>query len=107
MTDQVIADENGLALTQRSELKTVRWAQIDEIYGFKNDLGVVDQICMAIESEGQLTRVNEDTGGWTEFVTGLHTHLTECTPFSEWFLEVALPPFETNPIRIYKRVERL
>jgi hypothetical protein len=101
----IIHDLSGLYLTLSGKIETeINWNDVKEVFVFKRDLYVVDQICMAFVTSGDLSiEINEEMGGWDELVHKLPEYLPGCKSFEAWFLDVMQPAFETNLTKLYQR----
>jgi hypothetical protein len=78
---------------------------VTDVYAFKRDCFTVDQICLLVGNPelDQWIQVNEDDGGYSQFIAELPVHLVGCPSPDEWWKSVALPPFETQWTQIYHR----
>lgn len=82
----------------------IPWAEINTIIVYKKDLYTSDLICMYIASTNdRVLEIDETTRGWENLVENLTHYLPTASTFEDWFLEVAFPAFETNPVIIYSR----
>lgn len=80
------------------------WSEVLRVVSFKRDLFTVDLICLQLTfMELESVEVDEDMGGWQEFVEALPGSLPGARPFSEWFKDVAFPAFATNETIVYDR----
>jgi hypothetical protein len=69
------------------------WAEVSGIFGYKIDLLVVDQIRLAFEVEGGVTRiVTEDMAGFESLKEVLSLHFEGMK--GSWWLETVFPAFE-------------
>ena len=84
----------------------VAWQDVIRVEAFKIDLFTVDQICIElILRDGYALEINEEMDGWFELMEKLPEYLPGCKKFHEWFMNVAVPAFETNETTLYQRDE--
>jgi hypothetical protein len=100
-------DSSGFALHSRprpGEVHRMTWMEVTKIGVYNRDMITTDMICMFVEgSEGGGLQLDEEMDGWQSFAEALPAHLPGCKPWSEWFMSVAFPAFETNLEVIYQR----
>lgn len=101
-------DSDGLTITdlraRAPKPLTMAWAEVVRARAFKRDLLTVDCICLLLErADGTGVELNEEMARWESFVEALPKHLPGCRAWSEWFLAVAFPAFETNETQVYER----
>ena len=107
---EIICDENIITvswLTIENERghRNARWDDVILITAFKQDLWVVDRICLDIVlMDGSYIRVDEEMKGWDSLVQKLPDYLPGCKPFDEWFAAVAFPAFELNETPVFERL---
>lgn len=93
-------------LRERSgtNISEMNWSEVERVFVYKMDAYTFDVICMAFVSEGgRVVEINEQMRGWKYQIEDLPEFLPGCKSFSEWFMEVAFPAFETNMTEIYKK----
>jgi hypothetical protein len=82
----------------------VPWSRVVSIHAFKEDLMVVDRICLRLGlGDGTTAVLSEDVAGWKDLVDALPDYLPGCLPFHEWFFAVAFPAFDPNATELYRR----
>jgi len=108
MEAKILLASYGVNVLNDEGSKHYDWNDILSAFVYKKDLITVDLICMALESKGGETLyVDEEMAGWKDFVDNSPEHLPGCVSFADWFIAVAFPAFETNPILIFKRDDGL
>ena len=84
----------------------VSWQDVIRVQAFKRDLYAVDLICTElILRDDRALEINEEMDGWDSLVQKLPEYLPGCKKFHEWFMDVAIPAFETNETTLYQRDE--
>ena len=100
-------DSSGFALHSRprsGEVHSMTWAEVTQVSVYKRDMITTDMICMfAKKLNGEGLQLDEEMDGWQMFVDSLPVHLPECKPWSDWFMRVTVPAFETNHEVIFQR----
>jgi len=86
----------------RQPKASVRWNSVETVLAFKRDLLTVDLICLAFGAAEGAIEVHEEMPGWEQLVEQLPSKLPGASPFSEWWQQVAQPPFATCITTIYK-----
>lgn len=87
--------------------QNINWREVKNIIVYKKDLYTFDQICMVIEvAPDRIIEIDETASGWEHLVTNITTYLPSTLALEKWFLDVAFPAFEINPIKIYSRSEK-
>jgi hypothetical protein len=82
----------------------MQWSQVQRVTVFKEDWFTVDCICLAMGAvDDKALWVDEDMAGWQVFVEALPNYLPGCTPWNNWFSDVAFPAFATNLTEVYNR----
>jgi hypothetical protein len=105
----VQCDEAGFTLIVRKGERTeqtqhLKWDCVTGVFGYKRDCLTVDQMCLAIGSDAdQWIEVTEDDEGYEHLIKQLPTHLAGFPTSEGWWQKVALPPFETQWTRLYRR----
>lgn len=84
--------------------KKIKWTEIEAAYVYKRDAFTTDLICLAFQmSDGSSVEFNESMAGWQNMIENIPEYLPNCVKFSDWFIQVAFPAFETNLTEIYKK----
>jgi len=94
---EVRFDDQGFTVLEKEEKKaSVRWSEVLEIFAYKLDLGIYDEICVGfrIDSAGTHWWVSEEFNGYREFIEELSRRFPEIR--TDWFLDVAFPAFVEN-----------
>ena len=100
----IVHDLSGLRLTLPGKIENeINWNDVKEVFVFKRDLYVVDQICMTFVTDQYIIEINEEMVGWQELIQKLPDYLPGCKSFEAWFLDVIQPAFETNLTKLYQR----
>jgi hypothetical protein len=85
---------------------TVPWLAIRRVTAFKQDLFVVDLICLSLElNDGRTVNLNEETQGFQAFSEALPRYLLGARAWESWWPEVAFPAFATNVTPVFERRE--
>jgi hypothetical protein len=79
------------------------WTEVTTALVFKRDCLTVDLICMAFGSAAGVVEINEEMQEWQNVVRSLPQYLPGCLSQEAWFLQVAVPAFEPNPVCIFRR----
>ena len=87
----------------KGDASELRWSEIEEVHAYKRDLFATDLICLAFKKSAteEYYEVHEEMVGYHDLLEALQRHLPRFT--LEWFLDVAVPAFETNHQIIWKR----
>lgn len=105
---KVEARPDALYVQQGAEEKlNAAWNSITEIVCYKRDLYTVDQLCMLVRIDDKMIELNEQMEGWSELCSTLHELLPGSISFTDWFMYVGFPAFETKALTIYKKGETL
>jgi hypothetical protein len=94
---EIALEADGFSVVRRGTLLfRVRWAEVLEVFAFKENWGTYDRICLGfrVSDAGDYYRVDEDTPGYP----GLLEELARVYPDLDknWWLKVAFPAFATN-----------
>lgn len=117
---EIIFDDNSVILKEKlypifkllallqgkptTKVQTIQWNEVLEAYIYKRDIFAVDLICLSLKTTtGASLELNEEMKGWKNLVDNLSKVLPNCPAFEEWFMEVAIPAFELNLLKIYPR----
>jgi len=82
---------------------TFRWAAVSAVDTYKRDCLIVDCICVAVETPDGGVELNEDMNGWEAFIDTVETHLPGFPARNQWWQKVAIPAFEANHRRLWRR----
>lgn len=100
-----IYDENGFILTESLGAAHYAWADIEAVFGYKEDEYVTDEICFeAFFKAGSRLKMTESTPGWYQFIRRLSEHISSIPP--DWHIEIAVPAFETKLTLLYDKQGR-
>jgi hypothetical protein len=80
------------------------WADVVEIRTFKRDLGVVDDIRLAIQAGDFWYDFSEDLPGFRQLSDEMRAAFPEIP--RDWYMDVMQPPFATNERVLFRRAER-
>jgi hypothetical protein len=94
---EIALEAYGFSVVRRGTLLfRVRWAEVREVFAFKEDRGTYDRICLGfrISDAGDYHRVDEDMPGYR----GLLEEMARVFPDLDkgWWQKVAFPAFATN-----------
>jgi len=99
-------DESGVTQTSISgDGIRLTWDQIAAVYAYKRDCFTMDQIRLIIGNDELeiWIEIAEDDAGYADLVSYLPRHLPGCPSVESWLQSVALPSFETQWTKIYRR----
>ena len=89
---------------RRQEAVTMSWQDVSQVTAFKRDLFTVDCICLFLARSDDIgVELDEEMASWKSFIEALPQYLPGCKPWSEWFMDVAFPAFETKLTLVYDR----
>jgi hypothetical protein len=73
----------------------LRWADVKEIFAFKDDVFAYDIICLGfrLDDDGTYLKIDEEHEGYKELLAFLPTVFPVAR--TDWFFEVAFPAFAT------------
>jgi hypothetical protein len=94
---RVICDESGFTVVDDGKtLARVAWAEVLEIFAYKQDLLTMDMICLGfrVKDDGTFRVVSEEDLGYKEFLAELPRRFSGLR--TDWFETVAYPAFATN-----------
>lgn len=92
------------AVQPEANPSSMKWSEVVKVTAFKRDLFAVDLICVFLSTaDSSGIEVDEDMGGWDEFVKGLPNNLAGCKAWEQWFTEVAFPAFDPKMTEIFNR----
>ena|SRR5947209_20261531 len=101
---RLVPDEEGLAV-QREDgppVRTFRWNEVAEIWTFKLDCFVVDDIRLAFRvADGWWYEFSEDGEGFFDLRQKIEAVFAEIP--EDWYGTVMQPPFARNGRRLYPR----
>ncbi len=76
---------------------------VERVFAFKADQLSHDEIFVQVEfTQSPSMLVSEAMEGFQEFCEALEKSLEGCTPFTDWYFKVMLPPFERSITPIFK-----
>jgi uncharacterized protein (TIGR02996 family) len=96
--------EDGFLVIRRGEIWVrVRWSDLEDVFAFKQDRFVVDEILLQFRVRGAKTvfTVSEELVGYNEFVARMQQEFPEHN--KGWWRQVAFPAFATNPTLVWVR----
>ena len=97
--------DTGFNLQEHRGVTHYNWADIETIFGFKEDRFTTDEICMDIFfSDKTSIRLTESTPGWYQFNKRLNNAIP--TVSDNWDTEVVQPPFATNMTLLFDKDHR-
>jgi len=92
------------AVQPKANPNSMKWSEVAKVTAFKRDLFAVDLICVLLsKADSSGIEVDEDMGGWDEFVKRLPNNLAGCKAWEQWFTEVAFPAFDPKMTEIFNR----
>jgi hypothetical protein len=97
-------EDGGFIFQFKSEQQKIKWAEIERLIAYKQDLMTTDEICMDIVFNNWQATISEETPGWYQFVE--KTKLVFPNIPKNWDTEIAQPPFATNLTILYQRQDR-
>lgn len=100
----IAIDDYGIELTVHKDRKRFLWSQIQSIVGYKQDAVTIDHIILELYANDEYFLMHDETPGFSDLVPSLGNHLE--LPNQNWFVDLALPPFETNLTLIYDHKNR-
>lgn len=88
-------NETGFVLTESLGAAHYSWADVEAVFGYKEDEYVTDEICLDVffKAESRL-KITESTPGWYQFIQKLSEHFPSIP--SDWHINIAVPVFETS-----------
>jgi hypothetical protein len=101
--------QDGIAFqwfTEKGKIKHVGelpWKAVKSATVFKRDLLTYDLICLQLRVADDVIEFDEEDLQWKELLEAIQHHLPGCTPWHEWFSEVAFPAFETKERLIFEK----
>jgi len=104
-TLEIHCDETGFLVlgSESGQSKaSLTWNSVETVLAFKRDLFAVDVICLAFGTAEGAIEVHEEMQGWQQLVEQLPSKLPGASPLSEWWEQVAKPPFATCTTTIYR-----
>ena len=99
---RIVLEQDGFSLfDDGGRLFLVKWSEVLEVFGFKEDWGTVDCICLGfrVSDDGTFHEVNEEMPGWEHLVKELDRVFPNTT--KDWWKTVAFPAFATNRTTIW------
>jgi hypothetical protein len=84
----------------------VRWNEIEEIFAFKEDHGIWDDICLgfAIDEKGTFWTVSEEFVGYKPLLGELERRFPGIN--TDWFADVAFPAFAANRKSLWRKSQQ-
>ncbi|MEX2558701.1 MAG: hypothetical protein WD403_02250 [Pirellulales bacterium] len=79
----------------------IRWAEVDEIVAWKDDVWAYDIICIGLRSGQKQYRCDEEQHGWHDLLRTIERLFA--IRRDDWWRRVALPAFETSLTVIWRR----
>lgn len=97
------ADENGILIANSDypEPFVVSWDEVDEIHTFKIDLGVIDDVRLALHDSRGWHELSERDDGFMEVCEEIQRRFPSIP--EAWYLEVMFPAFERNHRVLWRR----
>jgi hypothetical protein len=97
--------DTGFNLKEHKGVTHFNWADIETIFGFKEDRYTTDEICMDIFFRDKTNiRLTESTPGWYQFNKRLSNAVP--TVSHNWDTEIVQPPFATNMTLLFDKDNR-
>lgn len=81
----------------------LRWQDVNGVVAYKRDLMTIDEICVGFSTPSGDVEIREEMQGWEALIEVLPTHLPGTPSSSDWWKNVAQPPFATNATKLYSR----
>jgi len=105
---EIRCDENGFAVTAAGsassiESTSMRWNEVKAVIAFKRDLYTTDLICLGFLGPDGTIEVDEEMHGWSQLVEGLPGLLPGTPSLSDWWEQVAKPPFASRVTKLFER----
>jgi hypothetical protein len=92
----------GFELPTTTGVRSVNWADIQAMFGYKRDLYTTDLVCLDIFcTDGQGICLHEEIPGWYQFIGMLPANFPSLKP--GWEIALTFPAFETNFTLLYER----
>jgi hypothetical protein len=102
--DVRVADDGFAVVKDGEVLAEIRWADVNEVFAFKLDLGIYDRICLGFrvsEPGGEtIIQVNEGVAGYQELVGAIERVYPDHT--KGWWARVAFPAFAASYTTIWR-----
>ena len=98
----------GFTISDSETEKTVlvHWEKICRAEAFKRDLLAYDEVCVAFDLNGDSAiEINETMDGFTDLMEAAPTYLAGFVAFSDWYMNITTPAFETNLTPLFERQE--
>lgn len=97
--------DTGFNLTKHKGVTHYNWADIETIFGFKEDRYTTDEICIEIFFNDKTNiRLTESTPGWYQFNKQLSNAMPSVS--ENWDTEIVQPPFATNMTLLFDKGNR-
>jgi hypothetical protein len=106
-TRQVVCDETGFTVVEHGKtLARVAWAEVLEIFAYKEDRFTTDDICLGFRAheDGTFSMVSEDCIGYKDLLAQLERRFTGIS--TDWFGKVAFPAFAPNRTTLWGQTWR-
>ncbi len=94
-------EDDGFIFKIKSEQQKIKWADINRIVAYRQDLLTTDNVCIDIVFNNQRTTISEETPGWYQFVETTK-HIFPSIP-KNWDSRIIHPAFATDFTIIYQR----
>ena len=94
---KVLCEESGFkVLDQEKTLVHVAWAEVLEVFAYKEDRFTYDDICIGfrVSEHGTFWMVSEDFVGYETLLAELERRFSGIR--MDWFTDVGFPAFATN-----------
>jgi hypothetical protein len=97
-------DQVTVADSRTGESRTFRWKEIRSASAYKLDLVAYDQVCVAFEFDNDTSiEIDETMDGFSSFLEAAPDYLPGFVIFSDWYINITTPAFETNLAPLFKR----
>lgn len=97
-------EDDGFIFQSKSKQQKIRWAEIERLIAYKQDLLTTDEICLDIVYNNWQTTITEETPGWYQFIEKLKLVFPNIP--KNWDSEIVHPAFATNLTILYQRADR-
>lgn len=101
--DQSEVTLNWLSMENETGSVSFRWDSVLTVHTFKRDHYIYDCICLEFETPEGWIEIDEEMGGWDEFLDAVELMLPNFPPHSKWWHQVAVTAFETNHSKLWTR----
>lgn len=97
-------EDDGFIFQFKTEQQKIKWADIERLIAYKQDLLTTDEICLDIVYNNWQTTITEETPGWYQFVEKIKLIFPNIP--KNWDSEIVHPAFATNLTILYQRADR-